>query len=607
MTELGRMRLSIFSVICALSIPACDPDLPEFTESVDANSGPVYEYYRTEAEYLTMRDGVRIAVDVTLPYPLPSDVRIPSIVSMTRFWRAEDGDDVDWRTRVATNRGYAFVTLDERGTGASFGTWPYPWSETALADFSEVVDWVVEQNWSNGRVGAWGISYEGMSAQFLSTTSHRALRVTVPAFTQYDIYTDIAFPGGIFLDWFVGTWSVANGFLDANEWPGEPNRSVKRVDDDYSGSLLADAVAEHVDNGSVYEGFRGLVYRDQASSLGITMNDISAHAYRDALEGSDVAVYSWGSWMDHSSAHATLTRFMTLSNPQQAVIGAWTNGGWGHASPYRPPGTPPEPELGQQWYEALNFIDRYLKQDGPGTAARVLYYYTLGAEEWRSTDVWPVEGATTERWYFNAANRLSTSPPAESNGSDTYAVDFTATTGENTRWHTALDGPVIYPDRRNEDDRLLTYTSDPLSEDLEVTGYPVVTLYVTSTHTDGAFFVYLEDVDESGRVTYITEGQLRALHRKVSDNIPPYDLDIPYHSFETQDGEPLVPEETTEITFGLLPTSVLLRTGHRIRVAIAGHDNGLFTRIPATGDPVITVARNTAHASMIDLPVVRGH
>jgi hypothetical protein len=55
---------------------------------------------------------------------------------------------------------------------------------------------------------------------------------------------------------------------------------------------------------------------------------------------------------------------------------------------------------------------------------------------------------------------------------------------------------------------------------VEITGHPVVTLYVTSTAKDGAFYVYLEDVDENGKVTYVTEGQLRPLHRKVSNEIP---------------------------------------------------------------------------------------
>ena len=66
----------------------------------------------------------------------------------------------------------------------------------------------------------------------------------------------------------------------------------------------------------------------------------------------------------------------------------------------------------------------------------------------------------------------------------------------------------------------------------------------------------------------------------------------------------LTPEQITELTFGLLPTSVLIRKGHRIRIAIAGHDAGTFTRIPAEGQQVITVVHNEAYASSINLPVM---
>ena len=67
----------------------------------------------------------------------------------------------------------------------------------------------------------------------------------------------------------------------------------------------------------------------------------------------------------------------------------------------------------------------------------------------------------------------------------------------------------------------------------------------------------------------------------------------------------MVAGELTELNFGLLPTSVLIRKGHRIRIAIAGHDKDTFTRIPAEETPVITIARNRTHASFVDLPVIQ--
>ncbi len=590
-------------VIC--TFVSCDPE--SVTTPVAEISVPWrFSDWRTESIYVTMRDGVRIAIDVTLPHPLLANETIPAILEMTRYWRAIEGNGIGWRTAGAATRGYAYINMDERGTGASYGTWPSPWSEEALVDCEEIIDWIIDQPWSNGRVGTFGISYPGMSAQMITTVNHPAVRAAIPAFTQFDVYTDISFPGGIHNDWFMSSWSDIVLGMDRNEWPSDPNARVKPVDGDVGGLLRDSAIAEHGNNGDVYlEGTAQADYRDDLTALGMSMDELGSHGKLELIEQSGAAIYSWGSWLDHSTAHSTITRFLTLSNPQTAVIGPWRHGGGGHGSPYQTPLANAQPSSEEQGNEMLNFFDRYLVEDGGGADDRVLYYYTLGAEEWKTTTTWPVEGMTREAWYLGAGNTLTTASPAGPTGSDSYAIDFTATTGYQTRWHTALDSSVVYRDRSSEDEKLLTYTSAPLEEDLEVTGYPIVTLHVSSTHSDGAFYVYLEDVDPSGYVRYVTEGQLRALHRKVSTETPPYELLIPYHTFKQADGEPLIPGEVTEITFGLLPTSVLIRAGHRIRVAIAGHDAELFERYPEEGEPAVSVERNSVFPSKILLPVVR--
>ncbi len=153
------------------------------------------------------------------------------------------------------------------------------------------------------------------------------------------------------------------------------------------------------------------------------------------------------------------------------------------------------------------------------------------------------------------------------------------------------------------DSKLLLYTSAPLTQDMEVTGHPIVTLFFRSTSTDGQFFGYLEDVDERGRVFAVTEGELRAIHRRLSAAPPPYRDVVPYHSFKREDGMPLVPGQITELVFDLLPTSYLFRQGHSIRVAIAGADRDHFS--PPPGDPAqVQFLRGGAHASRIDLPVI---
>jgi putative CocE/NonD family hydrolase len=293
--------------------------------------------------------------------------------------------------------------------------------------------------------------------------------------------------------------------------------------------------------------------------------------------------------------------FLTLNNYQRAVVGPWNHGGGQNADPYK--GATPERVM--YGFEFLRFFDHYLKGSDTGLdSAKRFYYFTMGEEKWKETNTWPVAGTKMVRWFLDADNTLSPKAPQSASGADGYKIDFEATTGTSNRWHTQVGGQVAYPDRAAEDRKLLTYTSAPLDSDVEITGYPVVGLFVSSSETDGAFFVYLEDVDEKGAVTYLTEGDLRALHRKISKEASPVKILVPYHSFRRKDALPLEPGKIAELNFGLQPTSVLIKKGHRLRIAIAGADKDTFARIPAGGSPTITVAHNKRSSSWIDLPVI---
>ncbi|HXX87837.1 MAG TPA: CocE/NonD family hydrolase [Candidatus Acidoferrum sp.] len=613
---------------------------------------PLYKGFTNRSFYLTMRDGVKIAAELALPKNLQSRTKIPALLLQTRYWRSHDMpfpfkrfEPINEFLRVFTGYGYAIVIVDVRGTGASFGVWPHPWSKDEIMDGSKAVNWIVTQPWSNGKVGAIGTSYSGAAAEFLSVQNNPAVKAVAPRFSEFDVYTDIAFPGGVFNEWFIKHWANLDHLMDENnvkELLSEQNRllkevkdsltnirlpkafsteyrilrisrflmkGVKPVDSDKGHQLLKRAVIEHRENGSVYQLAQEYVYRDDRRRLPsgeFNIDELSPFSFKSNIERSGVAIYGWGSWFDAGIADAVIRRFLTFSNFQLAVIGPWNHGGLYHASPYVPPETLTNPSLIAQWTECIRFFEHYLKGiANDEVTQKTLVYYTLGEERWKKTSVWPPEGSTLQRLYLAANNSLSRNPPETESGVDEYTVDFEATTGKTNRWHTQLGFIVVYRNRAEEDRRLLTYTSPPLEVDTEITGYPIVTLHITSTCTDGAFFVYLEDVDESGKVTYVTEGILRAIHRKVSGESPPYKQLIPYHSFKRKDSMALVPGETAELTFGLLPTSVSIKKGHCIRIAIAGHDKDNFIRIPSKESPVITVARNRDLASFIDLPIVQ--
>ena len=103
---------------------------------------------------------------------------------------------------------------------------------------------------------------------------------------------------------------------------------------------------------------------------------------------------------------------------------------------------------------------------------------------------------------------------------------------------------------------------------------------------------------------YIGEGQIRLIHRKVSDEEPPFVTAGPYHSYKEADGKPMTPGAVEEVVFALLPTSVLFRAGHRIRISIGGADSDTFARVPAEGTPEWVVEMGPEYASHVTLPVI---
>ena len=167
----------------------------------------------------------------------------------------------------------------------------------------------------------------------------------------------------------------------------------------------------------------------------------------------------------------------------------------------------------------------------------------------------------------------------------------------------AFDVRDYYTDWDGRDARMLCYTSEPLSADHELSGHPCVTLHLCASEADAALHVYLEDVAPDGTCRYVTEGMLRALHRKECAAPDHHKVVGPYHSYSRADAAPLVPGEVATLRFSLLPTSWRVAAGHRLRVAIAGADADNFGQVPHGRPPILAIQRGGAHASSIVLPL----
>jgi uncharacterized protein len=597
-------------------------------------------FSRNQALYLEMRDGVRIAIDVWLPESLSAGEQVPTVMRATRYWRMQDrpgpppdgkspipGADNQYRQdlreiQLFTAARYALVLVDARGSGASFGTRRFELAEDEWRDYGQIVDWIVDQPWSNRRVGAYGVSYTGNTAEMLAANRHAAVKAVAPLFNDFDNFGHLVFPGGLLNVGFLRDWSRVVHHLDRNDLcglvglEGEACKrlvtdflsGVKRVDADSTGKLLAAAVAEHASNPLPFEAALSYEFRDdpfgpfRETNVGYRR---SPAGHLPQIDSSGVAMFVRVGWLDAATVDGALGRYKTIANSQRVFIGPWDHGADNDADPFHPADTPVSPSKPEQQAELLAFFDAQLKDQKSGVAETGLTYYTMGADAWTTTDVWPPKGFTMRSWFFGPSGTLTPEPPAEAVAADDYTVDFTATSGRRNRWYTnGGAGDVVYPDRAEADRKLLTYTSAPMPTDVEITGHPLVTFHVASTHPDGAFIVYLEDVAPDGDVTYLTEGQLRAVMRRTTADRPPYWKPGPHRSERRADAAPLVPGEVAEITFGLWATSVLIRQGHRIRVAIAGADADTFLRYPRDGGvPRLSVQRSAARPSRIELPM----
>ena len=227
-------------------------------------------------------------------------------------------------------------------------------------------------------------------------------------------------------------------------------------------------------------------------------------------------------------------------------------------------------------------LDTGLEREEP------VHYFTMTEERWRAASHWPPHDRTTQL-FLAGDGRLAAEPGIA--GEDRYQVDFALATGAHTRYGrlAAFDVRDYYTDWDGRDARMLCYTSEPLAADHELSGHPCVTLHLSASEADAALHVYLEDVAPDGTCRYVTEGMLRALHRKERTAPDHHQVVGPYHSYARADAAPLVPGEVATLRFSLLPTSWRVAAGHRLRVAIAGADADNFGQVPHGRPPILAI------------------
>lgn len=584
-----------------------------------------YQIPRPTSRYLTMRDGCRIAADIYLPQGDSIEPRLPTILIQTPYYRrfavAAGAQGVEPSPNVAkyrdmfVPRGYAVVIVDIRGSGASFGTRDSFRSPREREDACEIVDWIVAQPWSNGSLGATGISYLGAASDFLASTGHPAVKAIAPLFAVWDTYLDNYYPGGVLLTNLADVYDQLMLGLDHDErgvlrqfaYYADPNyRGPQPVDDDTDGSQCRAAVAEHAGNFRMPEFIGELEFRNQplADRPELSSASISPSTYASGTSP-DVAVYSVSGWMDGAGyASGTISRYLTMPNRNKyLLLGPWDHGARINASPWRGSETP-EFNI---YAEILRFFDQHLIGIDTGLRTeKPIHYFTVHEERWRAADAWPPIPEAT-RYFLAESGRLvgAGSPSGQTSGQDTYDVDFGTRTGQLTRYEriAAIDSRRYYTDWQGRDGVMLNYTSSALLQDAELTGHCEVSLWLSSSAADFAIHAYISEILPDGQSHYVTEGLLRALHRKESEPPAHYRTSWSFHSCERADAQAMPVDTPQLLRFALLPVSWTFKGGSRIMISFAGADADHCARIPAGQPPRLKFLRGTEYGSSVALPL----
>ncbi len=484
--------------------------LPETSSASDDFDIPAH-YTKFEFR-IPMRDGVRLFTAVYVP--TDTKQKYPILMTRTPYSVAPYGIG-KFPERLGPSRkfdedGYIFVYQDVRGRYMSEGKWIEmtpeknvhrgPGDVDESTDAYDTVDWLLKNipN-NNGKVGLIGISYPGFFASAGMIDAHPALVAVSPQAPVSDLYRgDDAFHNGAFF--LAANFGFYAGFGEQN------NPQLPKGEEDFNygtndGYRFFLNMGPLVNADKKYFHFRNHYWTDIIDHPNYDefwqARDILPH-----LQKIRPAVLVVGGWYDAEDLSGTLKTFRALEkqSPEtqvNLVMGPWSHGGWAFGAGDR---------LGDISFGAntaeffrdgieLPFFRHYLKGAADPNLPRA-YVFETGRNGWRREEQWPPSNVAPRRYYLSANGGLASKPPTARSAYDQYVSDparpipfFSKPTVEMAR--TYMDADQRFVQGRAD---VLTYETEPLSEDVTIAGPVAASLFVSTSGSDSDFDVKLVDV-----------------------------------------------------------------------------------------------------------------
>ena len=545
-----------------------------------------------------MRDGVSLVADIYRPV---SDEKFPVLLERTPYNRTGSARTAN---ELAAH-GYIVVLQDTRGRFASGGEF-YPFRNES-ADGFDTVEWAAKLDHSNGKVGMLGGSYVGATQMLAAMAVPPHLVSIFPYVTASEYYDGWTYQNGALMQWFSSSWTsglVIDTLRRQMEFAQAPKEWVKNL------PLQDYALVKTPQPSSLAPYFRDWLSHEQDGAYWQPWR-VSDHYARMTVMGLHAGgwhdLFLKGSIKNYTGLQQQASTTAARAG-QRLIVGPWA-----HAP------TSSEGKIGDVVFgkaavldhtaTALRWFDYSLKgmknEYASGAPVRL---FIMGDNVWRDEQEFPLARTRYTKYYLHSTKGangvigdgvLSRESPAKERPDE---FDYDPQNPVPTIGGRLCCGPAMPPgpaDQRPNESRadVLVFSTPPLTEDTEVTGFISLELYASTSAVDTDFTALLVDVDESGYARLLTDGIVRARYRE-----------------STKNATAVVPGKIYKYTIDLWATANVFKAGHRIRLYISSSNFPRFNRNLNTGEDIMTSTRSvrahqmiyhdSEHSSALVLPVI---
>src|SRR5579875_325177 len=512
--------------------------------------------------YVTMRDGVRIAVDIYRPQD-SQNKKFPALLAMSPYSKAAQDvalypKELGMNGELAgmeagdsgffVSRGYAHVIADVRGTCKSEGEYVNMFSEKEQQDAYDIVEWIADQPWCDGNVGMVGISYFAVIQYLVAAQQPPHLKAIFPFDGWGDLYRDITYHGGIPSVFACGL---------QKEIFAHTSRSVSRQM--YSKEELDRRIKNLLDDeGTNYKrnpNIIGQLEAPDAFPIGFDylMNRVDGSFYRERSPNSKMDKIKVPTYLG-STLHfypvcmhlpgATTWGWDLINAPKKLLLFSEAKNGGQEDRPWT---------SRSMLEEVIRWFDHWLKGVENGIMDEPpVKIWVRGKGEPRYSDEWPLIKLTKWSKYYLHSNSMLTKDDDFSSNDSPEVFEYKVTL------------PIVYGSTPiSPKPNFLSY-SIGFDRDTEIIGPMSLELYASLSTDDADFIIVVKDVGPTGTFTTLTRGWLKASHRKLdSGRSKPW---RPYHLHTDVDPVPL--GQVNAYSIEIQPIANLFKKDHKLQLEL---------------------------------------